>query len=110
MEFYTNERRQENMETVLKALEQTELDFNSLIFTFADIIHSMFLNAALSGQEESERETTKTEIADLINRVVDELNEKGQPQIYDMIALSNLLMDAIEMATQTALQRQETEE
>lgn len=103
-EFFTAERREANMKIVIEKLNEVkELDFNSMIFTFADIIQSSFVNALHTGKSKEERDETNERIINLNNRVIDALQENSDNMMEDMVVLSNLMMDAVENAMQNAL-------
>lgn len=104
-QYFNRERRKENMEKVVSQLQQVRgLDFNSLVFTFADIIHNSFLEGILLEQSKEERKETNEKILALHNALIDTLNQNSNNLMMDMIVLSNLLMDAVETATQRALE------
>jgi hypothetical protein len=103
MSHFTNEKRQQNMEKVIGALKTVELDFNSIVFTFADIIQSTFLSGLMENLSPSERETMNDTIIQLNHKVIDVLNQGNQPLMIDMVVMSNLIMDAVENAVQAAI-------
>jgi hypothetical protein len=103
--FFTKERREANMQLVIEQLNNVkELDFNSLVFAFADIIQSSFLNGLLMGKSKEEREEINAKIINMNNAVIDTLNENSENMMHDMIVLSNLMMDAVENAMQQAME------
>lgn len=103
-EYFTQERREANMQVVVKALgEVKELDFNSIVFAFADIIQSSFLNGLTIGKSKEEREEINKHVIELNNKVIDTFNASSQNMMYDMVVLSNLIMEGVENAVQRAL-------
>ena len=102
--YFTMERRRANMERIVSQIQDVrDLDFNSLIFAFLDIIHSSFLAGLFAGKSKEEREQLEQQMQELNNRLVDVLNENSTNLACDMIVLCNLMMDAIENAMQLAL-------
>jgi hypothetical protein len=102
MSNFTNEKRQENMKKVIGALKTVELDFNSIVFTFADIIQSTFLAGLLENLSPIEREAMHEKIIQLNHQIIDVLNQDSNLMI-DMVVMSNLIMDAVENAVQSAI-------
>jgi uncharacterized protein YejL (UPF0352 family) len=103
MSNFTNEKRQQNMARVVGALKTVDLDFNSIVFTFADIIQSTFLAGLMENLSPEERETMNETIIQLNHQVIDVLNKSNQPLMIDMVVMSNLIMDAVENAVQAAI-------
>lgn len=104
-EYFTKERREANMQLVINQLSEIkELDFNSIVFTFADIIQSSFLNGLLIGKSKEEREQINKEIVDINNALIDTLNTSSTNMMHDMVVLCNLIMDGVENAMQRALE------
>jgi len=103
--FFTKERREANMQLVVDQLQElTQLDFNSLVFTFADIIQSSFLNGLLIGKSKVERDEAHEKIVVLRNLVIDNFNSNSENMMHDMVVLTDLIMDGVENATQRALE------
>ncbi len=80
------------------------MDFNSIVFTFADIIHTSFPQGLHIGKSKEEREVSEARIIKLNHALVDVLNAENNDMRYDMVVLAGLLMDAVENATQHAMQ------
>lgn len=102
--YFTPDRRKANTKLVIDQLSAIDnLDFNSIMFTFADIIHTTFLNSLLIGKTQEQRDEAENGIIELNHKIIDVLNDNSNDMRYDMIVLANLIMDAVEMATQEAL-------
>lgn len=109
--FFTTERRAANTNMVLQELKNIDkMDFNSMVFTFADIIHTSFLQGLHVGKSQEEREASEERIIQLNHALIDVLNAENNDMRYDMVVLAGLLMDAVENATQLAMQAAATEE
>lgn len=103
MDYFSPERRKQNSTQVMKALDSLQLDFNSLVFAFTDIIQATFINGACIAATPAERKQFFQDSADLAQKLADVLNENKANQLIDIVALTNLIMSAVEMGTQAAL-------
>lgn len=101
--YYTEEVRTENVRKLFTQLANLDMDFNSMVFAFADTIQSTFLNAAMGELSEEEQAGLNIEITELINKVITVLEGGSKSSAVDMIVMCNLMMDAAEGATMTAL-------
>ena len=110
MEYFSKERRKENAKQIMKALDSLQLDFNSLVFAFTDIIQSTFINGACIAATPQEREEFFKNTTDLVNKLAATLSENKANHLIDIVALTNLIMDAVEMATQAALKDAESKQ
>lgn len=107
--MFTNDIRKQNVEKLFGQLEGTDLDFNSVIFAFADVIQSTFLNSMMNGKSDEEQEEMNQQISDSLNDVIRLLEEQENVQAVDMVVLCNLMMDAAEGAASLANRAEQNE-
>lgn len=109
--YFTPDRRAANMEVVINKMQEIDnLTFDNIIFTFADMIHTTFLKSLTVGKPKEQREEITKVLTGMNNELTDVLNENQQLLAYDVVVLSHLLMDAIEMAVNEGLKEKATEE
>lgn len=100
---YNKKLREQNALAISEKMQEIEgMDFNDTVHSFADIIHSTFMNSLFVGKSIEERKKIQETIVTLHNDIVDVLQRTSSNSMYDVIVLSSLIMSAVENAAQLA--------
>lgn len=98
-ELLDRKQRQQNMNDILNALNPSQIEFNTMILGFTDIIQSVFYNY-LSSQCKSNQDKNEMDkrINATVNEIMDVLNKRSLSNPEDMVILSTIMIEAIAKA------------
>lgn len=97
--YIRRDQRQQNMDSILNALDADKLNFNTMILGFTDIMQTSFFNFLNSqARTETERKIMRDRMNKTVNKVMDVLNDNSLSNPEDIVVLTTVMIEAINKA------------